>query len=81
MTCLGCQRCEDGPMVKLIDGRQVCNICPDWKLECEARQLLALPLAKRRATLDGFERARGKASVDELRAVMTAVHAARKGLK
>lgn len=76
--CLGCQRCEDGPMVTLISGRQVCDFCPEWKLECEARDLLKMPLQKRRDALRRRERERGKASTDQLRAVMTAVFNARK---
>ena len=39
-NCLGCQKCEDGPMVLLWDGRHVCNECSDWRCECEARRLL-----------------------------------------
>ena len=81
MNCLGCQRCEEGPMVKLIDGRHVCDFCPDWKLECEARELLALPLAKRQGRLAKLDETRGKASTDQLRAVMTAVFNARKAAK
>ena len=78
MTCLGCQRCEDGPMVTLIDGQKVCDYCPEWKLECEARDLLALPLEKRRNALGKRDQERGKVSTDRLRAVMTAVFNARK---
>lgn len=76
--CLGCQRCESGPMVTLISGRQVCDYCPEWKTECEARDLLQMPLEKRRNALGKREQERGKASTDQLRAVMTAVHAAKK---
>lgn len=79
--CLGCQRCEDGPMVTLISGRQVCDFCPEWKLECEARELLKMPLAKRRAALERRERERGKSATDELRDMMTAVWMLRGGEK
>jgi len=41
--CLGCQRCEAGPVVTLHDGRVVCNTCPDYKDECMARHILAMP--------------------------------------
>ena len=41
MNCLGCEGCATGPIVTTHDGRQVCNFCPDWKLECEARQVLS----------------------------------------
>ena len=43
MSCLGCNRCEDGPVVTLHDGRVVCNTCQDFKDECLARHVLALP--------------------------------------
>lgn len=76
--CLGCQRCESGPMVTLISGCQVCDFCPEWKIECEARDLLKMPLEPRRKALADREQKRGKASVDNLRSVMTAVHAAKK---
>ena len=45
--CLGCQRCEDRPMVRLWDGREVCNECDDWRCECEARRLLKIRSMKR----------------------------------
>ena len=45
--CLGCQRCEDGPVFELWDGRVVCNICDDWRCECEARRLLKIRSMKR----------------------------------
>lgn len=79
--CLGCQRCEAGPMVTLISGRQVCDYCAEWKIECEARDLLKMPLEMRRKALADREQKRGKASVDNLRAVMTAVHAAKKAVR
>lgn len=66
---------ESGPVVTLVDGRRVCNYCPAWRIECEARHLLRMPLQDRRAALADREKTRGKQSVDELRAVMTAVHA------
>jgi uncharacterized protein with von Willebrand factor type A (vWA) domain len=40
--CLGCQRCEAGPVVTLHDGRVVCNTCPDFKDECLAQHVLGL---------------------------------------
>ncbi len=45
--CLGCQRCEDAPMVVLWDGRSVCNTCDDWRCECEARRLLKIRSMKK----------------------------------
>lgn len=46
--CLGCQRCEDGPVVTLHDGRVVCTYCPDYKDECMARHILAMPTREER---------------------------------
>lgn len=52
--CLGCQRCEDGPVITLIDGRVVCNYCPDYRAEFEARHVLAMPsIHQRREFLHG----------------------------
>jgi hypothetical protein len=47
-NCLGCQRCEDGPVVTLHDGRVVCNYCPDYKYECLARHVLSMPTVQER---------------------------------
>lgn len=52
-VCLGCQRCEDGPVAQLVDGRVVCTYCPDWRDECLAREILAMPKELRRAFLFG----------------------------
>lgn len=76
--CLGCARCEDGPMVTLVGGRQVCSSCPEWLIECEARNLLRMPLPARRKALAKREEIRGKPAVDVLCSVMTALHGARK---
>jgi hypothetical protein len=51
--CLGCQLCEDGPTVVLVDGRTVCTYCPDWRDECLAREILKMPKERRRAWLFG----------------------------
>ena len=56
MSCLGCQRCEHGPVITLIGGEQVCNYCPSWARECEARHILAIPdKVARREYLRGRE--------------------------
>ena len=42
------------PIVTLLDGRQVSSWSEDWRHECEARAVLALPtLRQRRAYLYG----------------------------
>ncbi|MDE2439553.1 MAG: hypothetical protein KGP14_00910 [Betaproteobacteria bacterium] len=76
--CLGCQSCEDGPIVTLISGAQVCNLCPAWRVECEARELLDMPLEARRAALADRESKRGVKSVNALKDVMKAVFEARR---
>ena len=77
MTCLGCNNIEVKP-VQLVDGRTVCNTCPDWRHECEARAIADLPtLSDRRAWLETIEHKRGKASADGLRTTMTALWAAK----
>jgi len=58
--CLGCSRCEDGPVVTLHDGRVVCSYCEDFKQECLARHVLALPtIQERRQFLADWERKHG----------------------
>lgn len=55
----------------LIDGREVATDSPEWRHECEARAIAALPsLAERRAHLEAIEKKRGKVAVDALRVTM-----------
>ena len=71
MTCLGCQLCEVGPFKTLIDGRVVCHQCEDWRAECEARTVLAMPtLAERRSFLADVEKHRGEAAANQLKSDM-----------
>lgn len=49
-----------GNPVTLIDGRTVSSWSEDWRHECEACQILAWPLSKRRAFLYGEPRMDGK---------------------
>lgn len=74
-SCTKCARMETGDLVKLHDGRRVCNYCPAWLLECEARHLLRQPLKDRRAALVEREKKRGVPAVNELKVVMAAIHA------
>lgn len=56
---------------RLIDGREVATDSPEWRHECEARAIAALPsLAERRAHLEGIEKRRGKDAADALRVTM-----------
>lgn len=60
--------------VRLIDGREVDSASGEWKHECEARAIAALPtLEERRAWLDSLEKKRGKEAVDRLRETMKAL--------
>jgi len=65
-----CTNCAKEETIKLIDGRRVCNYCPDYLLECEARQLLRLPLWRRREQLDARLKPRGELAVNRLKTVM-----------
>ncbi len=58
-------------MPTLHDGREVTADSEEWRHECEARAIAALPtLADRRAWLEGIEARRGKADADRLRETM-----------
>jgi hypothetical protein len=71
MTCLGCTRCEDGPWKTLIDGRIVCHQCEDWRAECEARAVLAMPTVDaRRNFFRDVERHRGIDAANALRSLV-----------
>lgn len=74
MSCLGCQRCEDGPVVTLHDGRVVCNFCPDYKDECLARHMLAKPDKNaRREFLEQWGKKHGEAARDKLAALARSI--------
>lgn len=51
--------------VTLIDGREVDSASEDWRHECEARAICALPSTiERRTWLEGIDHKRGKAEGD-----------------
>lgn len=78
MTCLGCEMLMTSA-VTLNDGTAVCPKCPAYRLECEAREVIAKPtLEARRAYLDGVEKKRGPAAAEELKAAMSIEWAKRK---
>lgn len=57
MTCATCPRPKTA---SLVDGRQVCTWCEDWRHECEARSILAMPhVDARRAYLAAVGKRRG----------------------
>ena len=71
----GCETCERTKTALLSDGRTVCTWCREWMVECEARHLLVMPLAKRREGLAAREQKRG--NIDELKKAMTRIHSLR----
>lgn len=74
MSCLGCTRMEEEKNLKaLVTGEVVCSYCPAWLTECEARELLRLPLEMRRERLAGIEKKRGTA-VEDLKNAMRLLH-------
>ena len=65
-------------MPTLHDGRQVPSDSNDWKLECLAHHILSLPsLEVRRAWLCTYEKRRGEAAANELRAMLLSLHSAK----
>lgn len=77
--CLGCQRCEAGPVVTLHDGRVVCNTCPDYKDECMARHILAMPTKDdRREFIIKWGTKHGDAARDHLSDLVRSVWEARR---
>lgn len=63
-------------MVTLVTGKTVSSISEEWRLECEARHLLKMPLEQRREALSVREVKRGKEAIDKLRKAMIEVHEA-----
>lgn len=79
-NCLGCQRCESGPVVTLHDGCVVCNYCADYRDECLARHIMSLPTKQdRREYLDQWQKHHGKQSADRLGEMIKAMWASRPG--
>lgn len=84
MACNNCTK-PDANRVTLIDGREVCTWCEEWRHECEARSVLDMPtLKQRRAFLygvpdnwgkprGGVEQQRGAAALKRLEATMMAI--------
>ncbi len=55
------------PMVTLFDGRQVASDSEEWRAECEARHLLAMPLGQRAETLAVIQEKRGAVATKALK--------------
>ena len=63
--------CKDRSIVTLRNGKIVCNYCPDWLFECEARH--ALKLQDKRQYLNNVAKKRGDAAAFALREEMLAI--------
>ena len=74
MSCEDCARLEAGPVVTLVDGRQVCSYCELWRVECEARHILKMPSRdSRRDYIERVKTKRGEAAGRQLAEVVMAV--------
>jgi hypothetical protein len=78
MECLGCAAVECRS-VTLANGTVVCDTCPAWTLETEARTVLAKPLEDRRAYLDAIEKLRGGEKCEELKTVIAVLWSKKDG--
>ena len=79
MECMGCEKiADDKILVKLRTGQVVCSTCEAWRMETEARALLAMPLDRRRMQLEMIEKHRGEAATNALKKEMTEIHRAMK---
>jgi hypothetical protein len=59
--------CEKQKNKLLSTGETVCSYCEGWRMECEARHLLGMPLKQRRRELRQRELSRGYAAVERLK--------------
>lgn len=73
-VCSDCQREKKCP---LVSGGHSCSYCERWRIECEARALLKLPLKKRREELAARDERRGRYQ-GELRDAMARIHKSRR---
>lgn len=80
--CLGCQRLEDESvkLVELHTGQKVCNYCPEWMLEREAKEFLAKPLKERQRALNAYAELNPK-HVAQLKERMALIFSHRKSLQ
>ena len=86
--CAGCSRCATEQIATLRTGKVVCDTCPDWMLECEAREWLQRIRAKGpRNQQEGFlmmkqlfesiKKRRGLAGAQALQSEMIAIRSAK----
>lgn len=79
MTCLACGQVHDDAIeVTLHDGRVVSSYSEEWRQECEARAVLAMPNRNdRTAFLGNVKRHRGEAAALALRELVTVLWGSR----
>lgn len=61
-------------LVKLVDGRIVCNYSQEYAAQCLAQYLLRKPLRKRRQLLMDFEDSWGVAKLNDIKRFMLILH-------
>lgn len=78
LECLGCLKIESDP-VTLMNGRTVCNVCPAYRFECEARELASNKYTReqRIAHLRGIRERRGDEEANRLKQALIEIHAKR----
>lgn len=72
-SCAVCNQQHDGKPVTLITGKTVCDYSEAWRVECEARHILRMPLGDRRMLLVEIEKRRGAKATAELKSIMRVV--------
>lgn len=72
--CLGCERIAVSA-VELMDGRAVCDQCPDWRHECEVRHVASMKSKDERMRyLAGVRQRRGEPAADRIKDGLWAIH-------
>ena len=67
MRCADCQQLLNPAQCKTLqNGSVVCTACPDWRLECECRAVVAMPDIERKAHYIGVAKSRGEAAAKQL---------------
>jgi hypothetical protein len=71
-----CQTCPRPKTITLATDAVCCSWCESHLIECEARELLSIPLEARRERLSVIEGKRG--NIDKLKSAMIAINNKRK---
>ena len=73
-----CSKCTRPKKITLATDATCCSWCESHLIECEARELLSMPLEARRKRLSVIEGKRG--NIDKLKSAMIAINNKRKGV-